>query len=67
MPNKKMQIEELFSLAKEASLYGSLENELLRSVAVAQVTRESRRKKQSTQATSKDASFQDKLQLSYGL
>lgn len=67
MSNNRTQIKELFSLAKEASHYSSLEYELLRSVVVAPPVRAPRHKTQSTQTTSENASFQDKLQLSYGL
>jgi hypothetical protein len=68
MSNNKAQIEELFSLAKEANNFSRSEYELLGSVVVVQASRLPRRRIQSTQVTGSDkVSFQDKLQFSYGL
>jgi hypothetical protein len=68
MANNRKNIEELFLLALEANQSKSSEYELLKNVASDVQARPLRRRAESARTDTKSGmSFQDKLQLSYGL
>lgn len=68
MSNSRLHIEDIFLLAKEANKYSLSEYTLLKDAVSTTETRALRHRVECTQEATRDnASFQDKLQISYGL